>query len=202
MQLLGEGLFAVLANDVEGVAEAGAAVAERLRDRGWAGDNELADQLESRLGTVPTPMLRPLAVDLEDLAAVLEGDPTEDGGRIDLQTGEVVHDFTFQYLVEIGEESDDEDQDPDRWLEVWREGSRGGYRDMEYFIGTLSDPHLAELLRVAIQGRGAFRRFRNVLARADEEFTRWHVFADERQRGRARAWLADEGYCVVPKPAG
>ncbi len=200
LQMLGDGLVAAVADNVDGAAETAAAVAASLRDRGWTGDDELADQLESRLGTIPTPMLRPLAVDLEALAMVLEGDPISGGGRIDLQTGEVVHEFMFEDLVEIDEEPDDED--PDRWLEVSREGSRGGYGDMVAFIDTLSDSGLVERLQDAIRGRGAFRRFRDVLSRFPDEFTRWHVFADERQRGRARAWLADEGYCVAPKSAG
>jgi len=199
LQVLGDGLVAALADKVEGATEAAAACATRLRERGWPGDDELADQLDARLGTGATPMLRPLAVDLEDVTMVLEGDPTSGGGRIDLQTGEVMPDFTFEYLVEIGEEADDEDQDPDRWLTVSCEGSRGGYRDMRAFIDTLSDPRLAERLSDAIRGRGAFRRFTDVLSRSPEEFTEWHVFADERQRGRARAWLAGEGYCVAPK---
>lgn len=199
LQMIGDGLVAALADRVEGAAETAAACAERLRDRGWTGDDELADQLEARLGTRPTPMLRPLAVDVEDVAMVLDGDPTSGGGRIDLRSGEVLPDFTFEYLVEIGEEPDDEDQDPDRWLQVWREGSGGGYGDMRSFIDTLSDPRLAERLTDAIRGRGAFRRFKDVLSRSPAEFTEWHTFADERQRGRARAWLAREGYCVAPK---
>lgn len=202
LQMIGDGLVAALIDHVDGAAEAAAAVAARLRDRGWIGDDELADQVESRFGTIPTPMLRPLAVDLEELAMVLEGDPASGGGRIDLRTGDVMSDSAFEYLVEIGQEPEDEDPDPDRWLCFWTEGSRGGYHDMEYFIETLSDPHLAERLRDAIRGRGAFRRFRDVLSRFSDEFTRWHVFSDERQRGRARAWLADEGYCVAPRSAG
>jgi hypothetical protein len=202
LQMIGDGLVAALSDKVEGAAEAAAAVATRLRDRGWTGDDELAVQLEARLGTIPTPMLRPLAVDLEDIAMVLEGDPRSGGGRIDLRNGDVLPDFTFEYLVEIGEEPNDEDQDPDRWLHVWREGYRGGYGDMRDFIDTLSDHRLVARLQDAIRGRGAFRRFTDVLSRSPEEFTRWHAFADERQRGRARAWLADEGYCVVPKSAG
>jgi hypothetical protein len=202
-QLIGDGLIAALTDKVEGAAEAAAGCAGRLRERGWPGDDELADQLEARLGTIPTPMLRPLAVDLEDIAMVLEGDPTSGGGRIDLRTGDVLPDFTFDYLVEIGEESDDEDQDPDRWLHVWREGSRGGYGDMRDFIDTLSDRRLADRLADAIRGRGAFRRFKDALSEYPEEFSEWHVFAEERQRGRARAWLAGEGYCVAGKrPTG
>ncbi|QYN37758.1 UPF0158 family protein [Pseudonocardia sp. DSM 110487] len=200
LQMIGDGLVTALTDKVDGAAEVAAAVAARLRDRGWTGDHELADQLESRLGTIPTPMLRPLAVDLEELAMVLEGDPTSGDGRIDLRNGDVLPDFTFEYLVEIGQEPDDEEQDPDRWLHVWCEGSRGGYGDMERFIDTLSDARLAERLSDAIRGRGAFRRFKDVLSGSPEEFGRWHVFADERQRGRARAWLADEGYRVVAKP--
>jgi hypothetical protein len=202
LQMIGDGLVAALIDHVDGAAEAAAAVAARLRDRRWVGDDELADQLESRLGMIPTPMLRPLAVDLEALAMVLEGDPISGGGRIDLQTGEVVHEFVLEEFGEIGEEPDDEDPDPNRWLEVPREGSSGGYGDMIAFIDTLSDPRLVERLEDAIRGRGAFRRFRDVLSRFPDEFTRWHVFSDERQRGRARAWLADEGYCVAPRSAG
>lgn len=82
----------VLPDDVEGVAETAADVARRLRERGWTGDSELADQLESRLGTVPTPDLRPLTIDLEELAMVLEGDPLSGGGRIDLRNGDVLSD--------------------------------------------------------------------------------------------------------------
>jgi Uncharacterised protein family (UPF0158) len=199
LQMIGDGLVAALADKVDGAADAAAACAARLRERGWSGDDELADQLEARLGTGATPMLRPLAVDLEDVAMVLEGDPTSGGGRIDLRTGEVVPDFTFEYLVEIGKESDDEDEDPHRWLHVWGRRSSGGYGDMADFIHTVSDSRLAERLRDAIRGRGAFSRFRDVLSGSSDEFTRWHAFADERQRGRARAWLAGEGYCVAPK---
>jgi uncharacterized protein UPF0158 len=47
---------------------------------------------------------------------------------------------------------------------------------------------------------GAFRRFKDVLSRWPEELRRWFAFSDERQRGRCRAWLADEGYAVSPAP--
>ena len=56
--------------------------------------------------------------------------------------------------VEPWEDEDGEDEDGDRWLPVVCEGSREGYRDMEQFIATLDDAHLAELLEVAITGPG------------------------------------------------
>ena len=53
---------------------------------------------------------------------------------------------------------------------------------------------VAEPLAVAITGRGAFRRFKDTLSRWPDPMTRWHGFSAERQRGRARQWLADYGY--------
>ena len=54
----------------------------------------------------------------------------------------------------------------------------------------------ADRLEIAISGRGAFRRFKDVLARWPGELDRWYAFSAERQRGRARALLADAGYYV------
>jgi hypothetical protein len=64
------------------------------------------------------------------------------------------------------------------------------------FIGTVRNPGRADRLEIAISGRGAFRRFKDVLERWPGELERWYAFSAERQRGRARAWLADAGYYV------
>jgi hypothetical protein len=85
-----------------------------------------------------------------------------------------------------------DDADPERWL--WVEASsRDGWRDMAEFIETVADSPLAERLERAIHRSQAFRRFRDGLNDDPDELTRFHRFADERQRGRARRWLADRG---------
>ena len=89
LQLGGDGLLIALDQDLEGSPELGRQWVVLLRDRWWHGDDELADQLAARLGTGPTPMLRPLPVDLDQLSDVLEGDPMTGGGRVDLRSGEV-----------------------------------------------------------------------------------------------------------------
>ena len=89
LQLIGDGLVVALALQTQGAADLAVACVRALRERGWDGDDELADQLGALLGTGPTPLLRPLPVDLEELAGVLEGDPTFGGGRLDLLTGQV-----------------------------------------------------------------------------------------------------------------
>ena len=90
LQLAGDGLLVALDQHGEGAAEVASAVSAALRERSNEGDPELADQLDAALGTAPTPMLRPLPVDLDDLSSALEGDPMLSGGRLDLRTGDVI----------------------------------------------------------------------------------------------------------------
>ncbi|MFN2478198.1 MAG: UPF0158 family protein [Pseudonocardiaceae bacterium] len=199
LQLIGDGLISALAGQVDGAPELAADCVSALSERGWYGDTELVEHLQALLGTGPTPMLRSLPIDLEELAGILEGDPIHGGGRVDVRTGEVWPRAAIDYAQEIGKETE-EDEDEERWLWVVCEGSREGYRDMEAFIESLADPDRADRLWIAIQGRGAFRRFKDVLGRTPDELDRWFAFSEERQRGRARAWLADAGYRPSPRP--
>ncbi|MFD6061048.1 UPF0158 family protein [Rhodococcus wratislaviensis] len=192
LQMVGDALVTAIDDHLNGARAIGAECAAALRVRDWTGDDVLADQLEAALGMSPTPLLRPLAVDLEDLASVLEGDPVYGGGRIDLRTGD-----TWPAMI-TDEVFDDDTGDPDRWLYVHCTGSRAGYRDMESFIDSVTDPDLADRLTLAISGRGAFRRFKDVLAERPDQFHRYQLFTGERSRGRARQWLADQGY--RPRP--
>lgn len=196
LQLGGDGLLLALDQDSPGAVETATAWVDELRARDWDGDCELADQLGARLGTAAVPMLRPLLIDLDQLSAVLEGDPRYGGGRIDLRTGEVRPQFVLDDGLEI-DEDDEEEDDADRWLEVVCEGSRDGYRDMRYFVESVPDPDRRDRLEIALEGRGAFRRFKDVLDRWPAEVARWRAFSDERRQGRARAWLAGAGYRVA-----
>jgi hypothetical protein len=195
LQLIGDGLLGALAQGVDGAGDLATECVDALREGDWVGDDDLADQLVSALGEGPAPMLRPLAVPLDELAIILEGDALSGGGRIDLQTGEVWHAAAIEYEREMsGQDPEEDEPDPNRWLYVDCEGSRSGYRDMELFIGTVSDPDRADRLEIAIQGRGAFRRFKDVLNRWPDEVERWRAFSEDRERGRARSWLAARGY--------
>jgi hypothetical protein len=69
-----------------------------------------------------------------------------------------------------GEDLDLEDDQP--WLGVPNLGSPEGLLD-------------------AIDGRGAFSRFRRVLDEHPETLPGWYAVRAERRAGRARAWLAD-----------
>jgi hypothetical protein len=80
-----------------------------------------------------------------------------------------------------------------RFIEIPQADSQPGYEDMEAFIEMVSSRHLRELLQVAIQGKGAFRRFKDVLATYPQERERWFRFHDERLHQRVLDWLEMEG---------
>jgi hypothetical protein len=196
LQLAGDGILDAIAQGVPAAAELAAQCAAALRERDWEGDEELADQLLAALDQGAVPMLRPLPVDLEELASLLEGDPVWGGGRIDLKTGDCWPGVS-DYDEDDGEDEDENDPAELRWLHVQCEGSRASYRDMERFIARMDDPEAVDRLEIAIRGKGAFRRFKDVLSRWPEELQRYFQFSEERQRGRARAWLAAAGYRPV-----
>ena len=198
LQLAGDGLQIAVEAQVPGAADLAASCAATLSGRGWAGDEELAQQLEVVIGRrAANPALKPLAVDLDELSMVLEAGLGEDGGVIDRQTGEVRNSAAIDYAGETSEDPPDFD-DPDRWLFVGPEGSDDGYRDMADFIATVADPGRTERLGIAIDGRGAFGRFKDTLSRWPDDEDRWYRFSEERTRGRARRWLAEAGIRPLP----
>lgn len=171
-----------------------------LRERDAAGDDILAMELQAMLGEPVTSEhlswpLTPVPVSLDILGDSLDGDPLQGDGAVDLLTGNVYPPGSLD--VDRPEELDEDNEsfDPDRWL-YFQPESGEGYRDMLDFAAGLPDGRLREDLFRALEGRGAFRRFRNVLH--DDAYavqlTRWTLVQDERELGRARAWLALAGY--------
>lgn len=128
---------------------------------------------------------------------VREGDSLQGGGRIHLISRDVWPQAALEYAAEVGE-IDADDDDPARWLWVDCEGSRSGYRDMQVFIASLDDAQIADRLDRAISGRGAYRRLKDTLSAWPDLMTLRPAFSEDRQRGRARAWLAAEGYAAIP----
>jgi hypothetical protein len=68
------------------------------------------------------------------------------------------------------------------------------HRDMVDFADGISDRGAGERLSRSLQGKGAFRRFKNELyQRHPDLIAGWHAFKDARARVRAVQWLAEEG---------
>lgn len=67
--------------------------------------------------------------------------------------------------------------------------SREQYRWMERFIQMLNPGQLRDELTLSIDGRGAFRRFKDVLMVNATEREQWFAFRSERLRVFVSAWL-------------
>lgn len=154
LQLLGDAVLVVARDRRHDIEAAARSCVRQLRDRDWEGDAELATQIEATFGWGPTPLLRSLPVDLEELAGVLEGDPLQGVGRIDLRTGEVWPQAAWDYAEEASDDDVEDEDDEEHWMRVHCEGSRAGYRDMELFIDLVEDQQVADRLARSIRGRG------------------------------------------------
>ena len=138
-------------------------------------------------------------VDFEEHRFAMEDASYEHHYFLDTETGEVI-------LIADNDDEDESSQrleaidaaEPGRYLQVPRAESSDGYADMQEFIETVSDKRLQELLAVAIQGKGAFRRCKDVLARHPAGQQRWFAFQMKRLDTPAREWLADEGVRSEP----
>jgi len=68
----------------------------------------------------------------------------------------------------------------------------GWYEDMADFAELVSDERAGRRLARAIQGRGAFRRFKDELHEEYPDLVPvWYAFRDTRARRRAVEWLVD-----------
>lgn len=86
------------------------------------------------------------------------------------------------------------------YLRIEPVSSREQYRWMERFIPMVDDPGLRAQLSQAIDGKGAFRRFKDVLIAFTAERERWFAFRSERLRVFMEAWLSANALRPVQRP--
>lgn len=151
--------------------------------------------------------MRRLRVDLEDIAMAMETQMSEHESYLDTETGDVVivpHElqgeeiFDKDYVEGIPEWEQDLVplareilEDSDRYAAIPVAPSYEEYDLMVEFAGSVSDPRLRNLLSVALDGRGAFGRFKRVLQDHPREQGRWFRLRDEFSSERVREWLRE-----------
>ncbi|MEZ4391201.1 MAG: UPF0158 family protein [Polyangiales bacterium] len=86
------------------------------------------------------------------------------------------------------------------YLRVDPVSSREQYRWMERFIATVTESDLRGRLVTAIDGKGAFRRFKDVLMNFPADRERWFLFRTERLRSCMEAWLEAHHIEAVARP--
>jgi hypothetical protein len=78
--------------------------------------------------------------------------------------------------------------------------SREQYRWMERFIATVDEGPLRQRLLQSIDGKGAFRRFKDVLMSFPVDRERWFAFRSERLKMCMEGWLDAQGIAPVERP--
>ncbi len=87
-----------------------------------------------------------------------------------------------------------------RYLRIDPVSSREQYRWMERFIATVEDDELRRRLNIAIDGKGAFRRFKDALMSHPVDRERWFAFRSDRLRACMDSWLTAHGIEPVERP--
>jgi hypothetical protein len=161
--------------------------------REFAGSRDAAPTVvpDAALGSYPDWMLDLGRIDVEEIATAL-ADQTDNEHRwlIDPRTDQVAFwtsdtGINGQDPVEI-DELDLIVIDPLPSY-LW-------FQDMADFAEGISDSVVGRQLAQSLQGRGAFRRFKNqVYERHPELISAWHALRDVRAQRRAVEWLLDQG---------
>jgi len=157
-------------------------------------------------------IMKKLKVDLEMIANAMEDvDRTVMDYYLDKETGEVIitSEETFGYAEEdedkIREDLPDwqkEDvklaqdilfKNPDRYICIPERPPYKGYNLMVEFAEKVEDELLREKLSIALDGKGAFRRFKNVIADYPDYREKWFKFRDERLNKKVIEWLSSIG---------
>lgn len=148
-------------------------------------------------------MARKVPVDWDDLELALTMHMEEQTSYLDLRTGKV--EISVDPLL-VGEGGPSEEEietglAKGYLIHIEPISSSVEYRWMAEFTESVTDRRLREKLEVALDGRGAFRRFKNVLSDYSAERERWFAFHNMRLREAIEEWLADNDIePTAPRP--
>jgi len=126
---------------------------------------------------------RDVPIDWEALEDAFENNAPEVHSYLHLSTGEVLRVVDGIADPEMHQRIASDAS----YLRIEPVSSREQYRWMERFIPMVEDKPLSDLLTQAIDGKGAFRRFKDVLMSHGAERERWFAFSDACRRCAAPA---------------
>ena len=92
------------------------------------------------------------------------------------------------------------DRAPSRFVAIEIVPSRIQYQWVSEFVDTVEYEPIKVRLEAAINGKGAFRRFKDILLTLPDERRRWFEFRDRRMRARVREWIEENGIEPTNEP--
>jgi len=147
---------------------------------------EEADERPTGPGFPASGELTRVSIDWVELEGALENNSPELHSFLNKATGDVVRIFRGS---EGAEQKLREVENDAEFLYIEPISSREQYRWMEEFIEATEEPNLKDKLNIAIDGKGAFRRFKDVLVGYPEERERWFAKRSVKLRSHIAEWL-------------
>ncbi|MGE3765343.1 MAG: UPF0158 family protein [Kofleriaceae bacterium] len=136
-----------------------------------------------------SPARGPARIDLDwdALEIAVERNSPDTDSYLDLTTGRVLTITTGDPEAAINRQQVSENIR--NFLRVEPASSREQYRWMEKFVGSVVDEALRERLIISIDGKGAFRRFKDVLLAYPAERERWFSYRADLLHWHIQNWL-------------
>ena len=160
-------------------------------------------------------MTRRIEIDFEEITMAMEDSREFNEFFLDTRTGdlEVIpsellgwESYDEEAISELPEWEQDLipvvreiEEGSDRYQPVPHVPSHDVYDLMVVFAETVQDQQLRRLLRVALDGRGAFRRFKDVLSDYPQEQERWFAMKEAAMNEHVREWLSGLGIEAVER---
>jgi hypothetical protein len=126
-------------------------------------------------------------LDWDALEIAVERNSPDTDSYLDLTTGRVLTITTGDPEAAINRQSVSENIR--NFLRIEPASSREQYRWMERFVGSVADEALRERLIISIDGKGAFRRFKDVLLAYPAERERWFSYRADLLHWHIHNWL-------------
>lgn len=147
-------------------------------------------------------MTRKIPIDRDDLELAFTMHSEEQRSYLDLNTGkiELAANDLIGHDAGLSEEEVETGFAEGYLVPIEPLSSSDEYQWMVEFTETVANDRLRELLDLALDGRGAFRRFKAVLSEHPAERERWFAFHEECIHRAMNEWLAEHDIEPTTRP--
>ena len=157
-------------------------VLDDLMDEDFPTDDVPAEDIDATSEVDDSDFLA-VEVDWMEFEGALENNSPDLKSYLNLITGDVIRVFQGAEKLPSDPETDDD------YLLIDPISSREQYHWMEEFIEIVEDGPLKEKLNIAIDGKGAFRRFKDVLMGYPAERERWFTKRSSKLHAHMIEWI-------------
>ncbi len=138
-------------------------------------------------------LLNGKSIDLDMLETAMEDADLAHRYFLHLVTGEVVFFSDYLGLSDEDERLLEEIDGSNDYVAIERIPSHEAYQWMVDFVDEMvapTDEHAAEKLFIALDGKGAFRRFKDTLQRVDDQWLQaWYQWRDKQLKAAVDEWI-------------